>query len=268
MRLSKIILSAAVAVCTMGFGVRIVSADFDVRPYNLAGRIHTGGFDDGTEEFIPTQVSFGYSFGEDPADPFFTQDPGFNAAAGSGLTGGSTMAFDILGPTSGSILPFNLSYWNGVGAVSWGSVPSGEVLHLAFGSQSRNAGSGTALIAGFNLQTLTSQGAMHQHLGASLWGSDGNSVPAADNFDPGFWGAGDGIEAAPGIYAVALRLRNGAQANSVPFYIVYDNGIGETELNAAVASVPEPSTIVLSSLGAAFVSLLVRKRKRRIASRA
>jgi hypothetical protein len=254
LRLSIVI--AAVVVTCLG---RMALADFDVRPYNLGGQIHTGGFDDGTTQFIPVKASFGYSFGADPADPFFTQDPGFNAEAGSGLTAGSTMAFDVLGPNSGSLLPFNLSYWNGVGAVSWGSVPSGEVLNYALGSHTVNVGSGTALIPGFNLQTLTSLGAMHQHLGASLWGSDGNSVPAG----PGAWGTGDGIEAAAGIYALSLRLRNGSQVNSSPFYIVYDNGIGGVALANAIASVPEPSSAVLFGLGSVAALLAIRKRARR-----
>jgi hypothetical protein len=249
--------STTVALIGIGLGVRTAFADFDVRPYNVGGQIHTGGFDDGTSVFVPVKSAFGYSFGADPADPFFTQDPGFNAEAGSGLTGGSTMAFDVLGPGSGSLLPFNLSYWNGVGAVSWGSVPSGEVLDYALGSHTVNIGSGTALIAGFNLQTLTSLGAMHQHLGASIWGSDGNSVPAG----PGDWGSGDGIEAAPGIYALSLRLRNGSQANSDPFYIIYDNGVGDAALAAAVASVPEPSGLVLLAAGGTLMALLVRKRR-------
>ena len=168
------------------------------------------------------------------------------------------MAFDILGPTTGSVLPFNLSYWNGTGPVTWGSVPSGEVLNYSLGSHTVNAGSGTGFIAGFNLQVLTSLGAMHQHLGASLWGSDGNSVPAG----PGDWGTGDGIEAAPGIYALALQLRDGSQANSNPIYIVYDNGIGDTQLAAAMASVPEPSSLVLLLIGAAFGSQMFRRRMR------
>jgi hypothetical protein len=100
---------------------------------------------------------------------------------------------------------------------------------------------------------------MHQHLGASLWGSDGNSVPAG----PGDWGTGDGIEAAAGIYALSLQLRNGSQSNSSPFYIIYDNGIGDAALTAAMVSVPEPSSVVLMAFGmAAIGSVIVRKRKR------
>ena len=259
MRVCPNVVSAVVAVVGIGYCSTAAKADFDVRPYNVGGQIVTGGFDDGTLEFVPTQTVFGYSFGDDPADPFFTQDPGFNAEAGSGLTAGATMAFDILGPTTGSVLPFNLNYWNGTGPVTWGSVPSGEVLNYSLGSHTVNAGSGTGFIAGFNLQVLTSLGAMHQHLGASLWGSDGNSVPAG----PGDWGTGDGIEAAPGIYALALQLRDGSQANSNPIYIVYDNGIGDTQLAAAMASVPEPSSLVLLLIGAAFGSQMLRRRKRR-----
>ncbi len=248
-------LAAAVLVCT-GNAAR---SDFDVRPYNVDGQIATGGFDDGTSEFVPVETAFGYVFGDDPADPFFTQDPGFNAEAGSGLTPGSTMTFDILGPTTGSALPFNLSYWDGTGAVSWGSVPDGEALNFSLGSHSVTFGSGTSLIAGFNLQTLTSLGAMHQHLGATLLGSDGNSVPAG----PGDWGTGDGIEATPGIYALSLQLRNGAEANSSPIYIIYDNGVGDQALAAAVASVPEPATAVLLGCGAIAVALTGAWRRRR-----
>lgn len=254
----KLVFFVATAIITAG-SVRQAHADFDVRPYNGAGQIVTGGWDDGTEEFVPIETSFGYAFGDDPADPFFTQDPGFNAAAGSGLTPGSTMAFDILGPGSGSILPFDLNYWDGTGTVSWGSVPAGEKLNYSLGSHSLTFGSSsTSVIPGFNLQTLTSLGAMHQHLGATLLGSDGNSVPAGS----GPWGAGDGVEPTPGIYALSLHLRNGSQANSSPIYILYDNGVGDQALAAAVASVPEPSSVVLLGIGGAL-GLAAFKRSRR-----
>jgi hypothetical protein len=258
-RFNKLLLVAAIFAA---LPLQLAQADFDARPYNVGGQIVTGGFDDGTNQFVPIQTSFGYTLGgDDPTDPFFTQDPGFNAAAGSGLTPGSTMAFDVLGPSSGSVLPFNLSYWNGSGAVSWSIVPHDETLNLALGSHSVTLGSGTSLISGFELQTLTSLGAMHQHLGATLLGSDGNAVPA----DAGPWGAGDGVEATAGIYALSLELRNGSQANSSPIYIFYDNGVGDQALAAAVASVPEPSSFVLLGLGA--VVFVVMNRRRNVTSR-
>src|SRR5262249_4137628 len=117
--------------------------------------------------------------------------------------------------------------------------------------------SGTSLIAGFNLQTLTSLGAMHQHLGASLLGSDGNTVPAG----PGDWGPGDGIEATAGVYALSLRLRNGSQQNSAPIYILYDNGVGDQALSLAMASVPEPSSVALLGVGLAGLALAGAKRR-------
>ncbi len=214
----RVLVGLASAALALAYAANAARAGYDARPYNVDGKIATGGFDDGTSDFVPVDTVFGYTLGsDDPDQPFFTQDPGFNAAAGSGLTAGATMAFDILGPTSGSVLPFDLSYWDGTGAVSWSSVPNGESLNFDLGAHSVTFASTTSLIAGFNLQTLTSMGAMHQHLGASLLGSDGNAVPAG----PGNWGPGDGIQATAGIYALSLQLRDGVEQNSAPIYILY-----------------------------------------------
>ena len=126
---------ALTAVFAVALATRsaLAQTDFDVRPYNVGGQIHTGGIADSDGTFHPTQTVFGYGFGDNPLDPFFTEDPGFNSESGSGLTDGAVMAFDILGPDSGSALPFNLSYWDGTGAVSWGTVPSGESLESQIG---------------------------------------------------------------------------------------------------------------------------------------
>ena len=44
---------------------------------------------------------------QDPLDPYFTQDPGFNAPAASGLPPGSVLSYSILS---------SLTYWSGIGA--------------------------------------------------------------------------------------------------------------------------------------------------------
>ena len=60
--------------------------DSDVRVRVESGRIRTDAFDDGSGTLIPNVNYFAYEFGEDPKDPYFLADPGFNAIAGSGLT--------------------------------------------------------------------------------------------------------------------------------------------------------------------------------------
>ena len=79
----------------------------DIRPYVASGQIVTGAHDDSTGEDIAVVRAYGYDFGEDPADPYFIGDPGINAEAGSGLTPGSQLRFNVLG---------SLEYWNGTTA--------------------------------------------------------------------------------------------------------------------------------------------------------
>ncbi len=83
----------------LGFAVLLLSVagtacgqHADIRPYVADGRILTAGFNDATSTEVLDMRVFGYDFGEDPGQPFFAQDPGFNAAAGSGLLGGEPTA--------------------------------------------------------------------------------------------------------------------------------------------------------------------------------
>ena len=219
-------------------------ADFDVRPFVQNGQIMTGGHDDGTGEDIPATHAFGYAFGEDPNDPYFTQDPGFNAEAGSGLPPGSQLTFNILS---------NLKYWNGTGSPMFSATPSTESLEFNFGAQTRYVFSTSAAQAGFALQTVTSDGASHRHLNAFLNASDGNSD------------ASDGVVAPDGVYAVRLQLAssNASTRASDPFYVVYGSGVSDDAVDAAVtflnaSSVPEPAT--LATLALAAVALRRRRR--------
>lgn len=254
---------AAAALC--GQGARTARADFDVRPGAASGKVVTGGVDDGTGETPAVLRVFGYEFGEgDSGQPFFTQDPGFNALVGSGLQAGP-LSFDVLGPTSGSALPFNLSYWDGTGAVAWTAAPAGETLQWNRGASNLFVSSGTSpLIAGFTIGTVAAAGNIHQHLNAFLNGADGNSLPAG----PGDWGAGDGVEAAPGIYAISIVLKNGTLANSDPIWIFYNSGLDESAGDAAAAwltahAVPEPSAWLLGSAGGAILLFAGRRVRRR-----
>ncbi len=144
---------------------------------------------------------------EDPLDPFFTNDPGFAALAGSGLPAGSLLGFNVLD---------DLKYWDGTGPVSFGPVPNGEELRIRLGSQNRYVGTGTGFIDGFNFAVVASDGSVHLHLGFFLHGADGNAVPATQ----------DGVEATPGLYLLEWELKDSspAVANSDPLYVVFRNG--------------------------------------------
>lgn len=219
-------------------------AHFDAVPYVADDQIVTGGHDDGTNEDLPVARVFGYDFGEDPNDPFFAQDPGFNAATGSGLPVGQSLSFNILG---------SLGYWDGTGAVAFTAPASSESVRLNFGATNRTIDGSSAAQSGFSLGTIGAGGTLHKHLNAFLQGSDGNAVPAG----AGAWGAGDGVEAAAGVYLIELQLTvNGASgiADSLPFWIVYNNGLDEELHDEAIDwvqanLVPEPASMALLSLG-------------------
>lgn len=221
----------------------------DVRPYVENGQIKTGGFNDATSDFAPGLRAFGYDFGEDPSQPYFTQDPGFNAASSSGLPSASQLIFNIVGSATLG-LPANLSYWNGVGPVTFATTPAAETLTLNFGSQNVLVDNSTSSVAGFSLQTVTASGAVHRHLNAFL------NAPT----DP-----------TPGIYLLPLELQSSdlSLATSTPFFIVYNNGMSETVHDAAISwvqdnlVVPEPNA-GLHFLIFASVCGICRTRRRKL----
>jgi hypothetical protein len=220
----------------------------DVRPHVVDGQIQTAGFEDSSSTELLGLRVFGYDFGEDPAEPFFTQDPGFNAAAGSGLPGGSQLLFNIVGSSSLG-LPANLSYWDGNGGVAFTAAPAGESLTLSFGSQNRVADAGTGFVAGFSLQTVAASGVVHRHLNAFLAGAGGD--PSA------------------GIYLLPLELESSDTSiqKSLPFLVLYNNGLDEDAHDAAIEwvqenlVVPEASSLMLAVIGS-FASCATRRRKR------
>lgn len=219
-------------------------AHSDVRPYVVAGQIVTGGHDDALGVDVPEMRVFGYDFGEDPSDPFFAQDPGFNAGAGSGLPAGSQLRFNVLS---------SLLYWDGSGSVAF-TAPGAESLALSFGANTRTLTGGSGAQSGFSLQTVNADGSVHRHLNAFLNGADGNAVPASV----------DGVEAADGIYAFALELASSDSsiAASAPFYVVFNSGLDEDAHDEAIdyvanTLVPEPaSAVLLAGFGA------LRRRRR------
>ncbi|WP_428938791.1 hypothetical protein [Fontivita pretiosa] len=232
-------------------------AHYDIRPRVEDGRIVTDGFDDALGSTEPHLRVFGYDFAENPDDPFFAQDPGFNSPAGSGLPVGSQLRFDILGP---------LQYWSGVGAVSFASVSGGQTLELNFGTATRTITGSSTFQSGFAIQTVGAGGTVHRHLNSFLNGPDGNSVPAGS----GSWGAGDGVEAAAGAYLFSIELQidpdNGI-VSSEPIYIVFNHGLSETAHAAAIewvqnVLVPEPATVGMLLLPLTWLMCRGRKRER------
>jgi hypothetical protein len=233
----------------------------DVKPNVMDGRIVTDGWIDSSSTLIPGVRVFGYDFQEDPLDPYFASDPGFNTAGGSSLPAGSQLRFNILDAALFG-LGSNLSYWNGAGAVSFGAPPTGETLRLNLGGQNRTAGAAPGEIAGFSLATAGANGSVHVHINSFLQGSDGNSDPS------------DGNNPADGLYLIPLELTSSDAtiADSLPLFLLYNNGLDESVHDTAIewvetnlVPIPEPSTILLVVFGAlsVFASRIVRRGVRR-----
>ncbi len=226
-------LIAVTVYCSAGFGQHA-----DIKPDVENGRIVTDAWVDPTSELTPDVRLFGYDFQEDPLDPYFITDPGLNTAGPSGLPAGSTLSFNIVdGAAFG--LPGNLSFWNGVGSVAFSTVPNLETLRLNLGAQNRTIGSATGAMAGFPIGTIAAGGSIHRHLSSFLQGADGNSTPSDSN------------EPTAGIYLIPLELTSSdvGIADSLPLFIIYNNGLTEEVHDSAIEwvetnllPIPEPAT--------------------------
>jgi hypothetical protein len=241
--MKRIVMFNLLLAATAGFAQ---GQHVDIRPYVQNNQIATDGYDDATSDIVPNLRVFGYDFQEDVLDPYFASDPGFNAAAGSGLPGGSQLRFNILDAAAFG-LSGNLSYWNGNDAdsiapgiqVAFATVPSGETLTLSLASSTVAVGSGTGEQAGFNIQNVTASGSVHRHLSSVLNGSGGNP--------------------ADGIYLIPFELTSSlvSIADSKPLFLVYNNGNTEEMHDLAITwveenlvPIPEPESCVLMLLGA------------------
>jgi hypothetical protein len=203
---------ALTLAATAASGQTFQASGSDVVPAASAGKIVTGAHLDADGTDVANVRVFGYGFQADPLDPFFTQDPGFNAPAGSGLPAGGTLAFTVLS---------SLSYWDGSGVATFGAVPNAESLQYTFGIKNALITGVSGPQPGFSIGTVAADGSIHKHLNAFLNGSDGNSDPA------------DGHPPTNGIYSAGLRLTDTGVADSDPLYVVYDNGLPLAALDRA-----------------------------------
>jgi hypothetical protein len=229
----------------------------DVVPYALNNKIVTGGHNDvSLEDTIELRV-FGYDFGEDPFDPYFISDPGFNNGGfaiglfpNDGLLpSGFTLGFDVV---------TNLQYWDGAGGVSFAAAP----VDVALGLQ---RGSNTVYVSGSGqtdtVPTISSTGAtgrVHAHLSSLLTSTDG--------VDPMLPNAPDGIY----MLGLTLKLPGSGLANSDPIYIVYNNGFDEEIHDEAIDwvqtnLVPEPSSYLLMGTALSAISLIGWRKRRQSA---
>lgn len=246
---------ATMTMLLLALCASVAGAHEDVVPYSLGGKIVTGGHDDALGTDNLEQRVFGYDFGEDPSDPYFIGDPGFNNGAfaigvypGDGLLpGGFTLRFNVL---------TNLDFWDGTGAVSFAPAAAGVSLGLQRGSNtvevSGVGSSGTVPTIG-----STGLGRLHVHLSSLLNSTDGTD-PLAPN-------------APEGIYMVGLELTlsGSGLGNSDSIYFVYNNGLSEEQHDLAIEAVtaslnvPEPATawLGLSALGALGVVVVSRRRR-------
>lgn len=239
---------------TAGVCVPAARAHEDVVPYELDGKIATGGHDDllGTDNVV--QKVFGFDFGEDPLDPYFIGDPGFNNGTfaigvfpNDGLLpSGFTLEFDVLA---------NLQYWDGSGSVLFGAAPADVELGL-------NRGSGTVLISRTGTSGTpptigsTGSGRLHVHINSLL-----NSTDGVDPNPP---------NAPAGIYLVGLELSlpGSGLADSDPIYFVYNNGLDEEVHGEAIdwvqtSLVPEPGGMLLMAAGLAGLAVCAWRRRAR-----
>jgi hypothetical protein len=224
----------------------------DVVPYPVNGQITIGGYNHYTSPPVasPVERVHLYDFAQDTSQPTFISDPGFDNLAGfAALAPRRPLSFH---------LTTDLLYWNGVGNVSFSAAPSSANLTLSLGSLS-TALTGTTVSGNFStIQIADVNGRLHTHVGSTI----ANGSPE-------------------GIYMIGMTLSMPGFADSKPFYILYNDfqslllsssddffraeSIGQDAAawtQAHIDSIPEPSSWLLATIGAAVLAMLAWRRSR------
>ncbi len=196
---------------------------------DAVNRVESGYFDvNAGNPIVPNDRAVGYNFGDFSDEPNYANNPGFFAEqnfntdgtpnpGGSQLPAGTLVQFNILS---------SLLYWNGVDPVSFGPVPAGESLTMYVGNSEATVGPNTGPQPGFTIQQIRSNtqlapyaaGSMHQHMDSYINAGIGNA------------------SATSGIYIFEMQLTTNDPnaSNSLPFWIVWNNNIGEDQRGEAI----------------------------------
>lgn len=227
MLIRGLIFSALLGVTAMAV------AHQDIWLTTSGNKLMTGEEPLGGDPFTPAYV-FGMDLGEDPNDPYYSEDPGFDTAVGA-FSAGSSIGFEFMRA---------VAKWNGSTFVN---VANTFTASKAVGGTTLSATSGSGWAPGFSLD-VASDGTWHEHFGWTLNGI-GSANPET------------------GVYRLAIRMvtSNTSLTASDEFWVIVNNG--DTELNHdaaidyAIQTVPEPAT--MTALGLAFGALAARKRRRK-----
>jgi len=183
---------------------------------------------------------------------YLTNSPGWTGASSppagySPLPGNTALSFNVVVPPT---LGRNFSYWNGVGAVAFGPLPNGERLRFQQnstfnpGDVNAIATGGSSQVPGFAIATTSPTGFLHHHIHYRLLG---NGVDLATN----------------GVYLVSVEATMPGLADSLPMYVVYNQGgtdaAGNLALewvNANLVSTPVPVLPGAARVGLALALLL------------
>lgn len=222
--MKKAILATAAAAA---FGSQALAhGEGDVWVYLDAGRLATGLIREDGSITEPGVRVFGAAFG-DAGIPNFSDEPGFQAPDGSFLPG-STIGFKILRA---------LRSWNGT---DFGTMPM-ETMTLSFGPLTAVTPDSDVLTPGFDL-TVDGAGGLHDHPDYTL------NSPAG-----------------MGIYLLELEFTTdlAGVGSSMPFWIVFNQGMDETVHDEAIEWVEEnlvPTPGPIGLLAAASMLALRRRR--------
>jgi hypothetical protein len=235
LKLRSFILAFVVAM-SMTFSYANADDHYDIAPYLIDGKLLTGGLDHSGNSVDPNISVYGFEFGEDAADPYNPSDPGVNQAAGVGnLPSGAPLRYNILS---------SLLYWDGEGEVNFTQPPTGTIVTLLMGTNSRTLTADSGEQTGSLIQSVASDGSVHKHFTTSLLAdAESSNVPGGTGY----------IVPENGIYAFSLELTmkyNGTTYTSDPLWLVFNNGMSEEVHDAAMESfVPEPMTLALLAMG-------------------